>query len=149
MAGERQENPWPVPKFHFKVTFGDHGEASFQEVSGLDVEDNVIEHPMGDNLQFATVKMPGLTMVSNVTLKKGFFDYDSGLYDYFSSIKMNVVERETVTIRLLDQEHHPVMTWKLNNAFPIKMKESDLSAESRKVVVEEITLAHEGITLQK
>ena len=33
MAGEKQEAPWPVPKFHFKVTLGDKGEIAFQEVS--------------------------------------------------------------------------------------------------------------------
>jgi hypothetical protein len=32
MAGEKQENPWPVPKFHFKVTIGDIGEVAFETI---------------------------------------------------------------------------------------------------------------------
>ena len=63
MAGEKQEAPWPVPKFHFTVKIGD-SEMSFQEVSGLDTEADVIEYRAGNSPQFSTVKMPGLKKAS-------------------------------------------------------------------------------------
>jgi hypothetical protein len=59
MAGEKQESPWPVPKFHFKATFGDKGEIAFQEISGLDTEHDIIEYHAGDSPVFGKITMPG------------------------------------------------------------------------------------------
>ena len=38
MAGEAQDNVWPLPSFYFKVELGSLGEIAFKEVSGLDME---------------------------------------------------------------------------------------------------------------
>lgn len=35
MAGEAQDNVWPLPSFYFKVELGSLGEIAFKEVSGL------------------------------------------------------------------------------------------------------------------
>ncbi|MFK8162429.1 MAG: phage tail protein [Lewinella sp.] len=149
MAGEKQENPWPVPKFHFKVTFGDKGEIAFQEVSGLDTEYDVIEYRAGNSVDFSTVKMPGLHKGSDVTLKRGMFKDDTALYDYFNEVKMNTIARQTVTIQLLDEEHNPMFTWTLKNAFPMKVSGTDLNAQNSEIAVEEIVLAHEGLSFEK
>jgi phage tail-like protein len=149
MAGEAQESPWPVPKFHFKATFGDKGEIAFQEISGLDTEYDIIEYRAGNSVDFSTVKMPGLRKGSDVTLKKGMFKDDTALYDYFNETKMNTILRQTVTIQLLDEEHNPLFTWTLKNAFPMKVSGTDLNAQNSEVAVEEIVLAHEGLSFEK
>ena len=149
MAGEAQENPWPVPKFHFKATFGDKGETSFQEVSGLDTEYDIIEYRAGNSVGFSTVKMPGLRQGSDVTLRKGIFKDDTALLDYFNEVKMNTITRLTVTIQLLDEEHKPMFTWTLKNAFPMKIARTDLNAQNSEVAVEEIVLTHEGLSFEK
>jgi len=149
MAGEKQEAPWPVPKFHFNVTIGDKGEVAFQEVSGLDTEVDIIEYRAGNSQDFSTVKMPGLRKASDITLKKGMFKDDTALFDYFMDTKMNTIKRETVTIQLLDEEHNPMFTWTLKNAFPMKVAGTDLNAQNSEVAVEEITLSHEGLTFEK
>ena len=46
MAGEAQDNVWPLPSFYFKVELGSLGEIAFKEVSGLDMEAQVIEYDM-------------------------------------------------------------------------------------------------------
>ena len=148
MDGDKQENPWPLPKFHFKATIGDRGEIAFQEISGLDTETDVIEYRAGNSADFSTVKMPGLRKGSNVTMKKGMFKSDSSLFDYFNSVQMNTIERETVTIQLLDEAHNPMMTWTLQNAFPMKMSGTDLNAETGEIAVDEIVFAHEGISVE-
>jgi len=149
MPGDAQEAPWPVPKFHFKATIGDKGEIAFQEISGLDAEFDVIEYRAGNSVDFSTVKMPGLRKGSDVTLKKGMFKSDSSLYTYFNETKMNTIARQTVTIQLLDEEHNPMFTWTLKNAFPMKVSGTDLNAQNSEVAVEEIVLAHEGLTFEK
>lgn len=149
MAGEAQEATWPVPKFHFKATFGDKGEIAFQEVSGLDTEYDIIEYRAGNSIDFPTVKMPGLRKGSDVTLKKGMFKSDNALYDYFNEVKTNTIVRLTVTIQLLDEEHNPLFTWTLKNAFPMKVSGTDLNAQNSEVAIEEIVLAHEGLSFEK
>jgi len=148
-AGAKQENPWPVPKFHFKATIGDKGEIAFQEISGLDAEYDIIEYRAGNSIDYSLLKMPGLRKGSDVTLKKGMFKDDTALYDYFNETKMNTIARQTVTIQLLDEEHNPMFTWTLKNAFPMKVTGTDMNAQNSEVAVEEIVLAHEGLSFEK
>ena len=93
---------WPMPKFHFKVMWNDV-QMSFQEVSGLDAQSEEIKYRSGDSPIFSPVKMPGLVKYSNVTMKKGIFKGDNKFWDWFKKIKMNTIERTTVTISLLDE----------------------------------------------
>lgn len=94
MAGEAQDNVWPLPSFYFKVELGSLGEIAFKEVSGLDMEAQVIEYRHGNSPVFSNIKMPGLKKTSNVSLKKGVFKADNKLFDWFNKIKMNTIQRE-------------------------------------------------------
>ncbi len=146
MAGEAQDTVWPLPKFYFRVSVADQ-EVSFQEVSGLDIEAQVIEYRHGNSPEFSTIKMPGIKKSSNITLKKGVFKGDNTFWDWFNAIKMNTIERKTVVISLLDEEGNPTMTWTLNNAWPTKVTGTDLKSDGNEVAVETLEVAHEGITI--
>lgn len=149
MANEKQGTPWPIPQFHFKVIIGNNPEIPFQEVSGLDTEYDVIEYRAGNTPEFSTVKMPGLKKHSDITLKKGFFAYDSKLFDYFHNIKMNTITPETVTIQLMDEEQKPLFTWTLTKAIPKKVTGASMNAKTNEASIEELVLAHEGLTMAK
>lgn len=146
-GSKQSEKVWPLPKFHFQVKIGDSA-ASFQEVSGLDVENDPIEYRAGDSKVFSTIKMPGMMKNGNITMKKGTFVKDNKLYDWFSKIKMNTIERKPMTISLLDEEGSPTMVWKVSNAFPVKVQGTDLKSDGNEVAVETIEVAHEGITIE-
>ncbi len=152
MAGEAQSTDratqWPIPKFYFKVDLGSAGggEISFQEVSGMDVESQIIEYRSGDDKTFSTAKMPGIVKYSNITMKKGMFKDDNAFWAWYGQIKMNTVTRSDVTITLMDEAAAPLMTWVLKNAWPTKITLTDLKADANEVAVETIELAHEGIT---
>ncbi len=137
---------WPLPKFYFQVKW-DAEVLSFQEVSGLDVEAQIIEYRHGDNPVFSTIKMPGIVQSGNVTMKKGVFKSDNKFWDWYNKIKMNTIARVPVTISLLDEAGAPTMVWTLTNAWPTKITSTDLSAEGNEVAVEEIEIAHEGLTI--
>ncbi|GAB7195996.1 MULTISPECIES: phage tail protein [Dickeya] len=140
---------WPMPKFHFEVKWdggaGASMVASFQEITGLDIEAQIIEYRAGNSPVFSTIKMPGIIKSGNVTLKKGIFVKDNNFYDWFSKIKMNTIARTAVTINLLDESGSPAMTWKLKNAWPTKISGTDLKSDGNEVAVETIELAHEGL----
>ena len=63
---------YPLPKFHFSVDWGGTN-IGFTEVSGLDVETEVIEYRQGASPEYSKIKMPGMQKFSTITLKRGSF----------------------------------------------------------------------------
>tara|TARA_B100001287_G_C22681304_1_gene530570 strand:+ start:2963 stop:3394 length:432 start_codon:yes stop_codon:yes gene_type:complete len=141
------DNAYPLPGFHFSVDLGGTI-INCSEVSGLDIELDVIEYRDGNSPTFSTQKMSGLRKSSDVTVKKGVFADDDEYYTWFNAVNMNTPERKDVTISLLDEEHSPVMTWKLVNAWPKKIASPDMKSDSSEVALETIEIAHEGLTIE-
>jgi phage tail-like protein len=144
-TGDAQDQFWPMPKFYFSVDIGDFQDLPFQEVSGLDVETEVIEYRHGNSPSHGTIKMPGLMKFGDVTLKKGVFADDNQFFDWISQISLNTYTRLTVVIRLLDETATERMTWTLSNAFPQKVTPTDMNSQSSEAGIETIVFAHEGM----
>lgn len=138
---------YPLPVFHFQVDW-QGTQLAFSEVSGLDMEAQVIEYRDGTSPEYSAQKMPGLEKYTNITLKRGVFVGDNEIADWFSTIRLHQVERRDVTISLLDEEHNPVVTWKVTNAWPTKVSGPTLNASANEVAIESMELAHEGITVE-
>ena len=145
MAGDKQDSTWPVPSMHFKVTLGDKGEVAFQKVNGLQTKFETIEYRAGNSPSFENVKMPLFKSSSDVVLSKGVFVQDTILFNWLSEIKLNTIARQTVTIQLLDEEHKPMFTWTLANAFPKSITFGELDAMKATFAVEELVISHEGL----
>jgi len=146
--GSKQGSTWPLPKFYFSVDISDVGtNLAFQEVTGLDAEAQAIEYRAGNSSAFSTIKMPGIVKYGNVTLKKGVFVKDNKFWAWFNERKLNLIKRRTITIKLMDQDGKPTMTWTLTNAWPTKITSTDLKSDGNEVAVESIEIAHEGVTI--
>ncbi|MGQ1786266.1 MULTISPECIES: phage tail protein [unclassified Saccharicrinis] len=147
MAGEAQDSNWPLPKFFFVVDWGSATNIPFQEVSGLEIEAEPLEYRHGNSKVFSKINMPGMVKNNKVTMKKGVFVNDNSFWEWYEQIKMNVIERQNVVIKLLDEEANPTMTWTLNNAWPTKISSTDLKSEANEVAIESIEIMHEGLTI--
>jgi phage tail-like protein len=147
MAGDKQDNNWPLPKFYFEVKVDSGLAASFQEVSGLDAEVDVVEYRHGDSKIFSKIKMPGLKKYSDVTLKKGHFTKDVKFFEWFKLNNLNTIERKTVTISLLNESGAPEIVWTLTNAFPKQIKGTELNSGNSEAAIETLVLAHEGLVV--
>ena len=147
-TGAEQDQFWPLPKFYFSVDIGDMTDLPFQEVSGLEVETEMIEYRHGNSPNHSKIKMPGLLKYSDITLKKGVFSNDNQFFEWMSKISLNTYERLTVVIRLLDETATPRMTWTLTNAFPLKVTPTDLNSQSSEAAIETLVLAHEGLVAE-
>jgi phage tail-like protein len=146
--GTTQGTPWPMPKFRFSVDWGTvQTNIAFQEVSGLEAETQVIEYRDSNSPLFATVKMPGIAKYGNVTMKRGVFANDNLFWTWYNQIKMNTIQRQTVVIKLQDQNGGTVVTWTLNNAWPTKITSTDLKSDGNEVAIDTIEIVHEGITI--
>ena len=146
-----EETNYPLPSFHFEVRWSneDKDAVPFSEVSGLSVESQVIEYREGNSKVYSTIKMPGLKKYGNVTLKRGAMAKDNSLFDWWNKAQLNKIERKNVVINLLDELHEPVITWTLQNAFPVKVDNANYNSTSNEVLIETIELAHEGLTLTR
>jgi len=138
---------YPLPKFHFTVQWGGT-QIGFSEISGLQVEMDVVEYREGSSPEFSKIKMPGMHKNGNITLKRGTFANDNEFYTWFNSVKMNTIERRDIIISLLNENHEPVVTWKVKNAWPVKVQSTDLKADGNEVAIESMELVHEGLTIQ-
>ncbi len=138
---------YPLPVFHFSVEWGGT-RVGFTEVSGLTQENQAIEYRDGSFPEYSSIKMPGLRKFSNIILKRGIIKGDNEFANWLSTVKLNTVERRDLVINLLNEEHEPVMVWKVQNAFPVKVEGPGLKATGNEVAIESIELAHEGLELQ-
>ncbi len=138
-------DPMPLPKYHFLLKWEAYA-LRFSEVTGLATDFDVIEYRKGGDTQFSAIKMPGLQILSNVTLKRGIGEAGP-LRDWINEIRSNVIKRHAMIIQLLDEDSKPAMTWELANAFPVKIEGADLKASAGEIVIETLELAHEGIRI--
>ena len=52
-------------------------------------------------------------------------------------------------VTVFDHAGNPQLRWRLSRALPIKFKAADLNAVSVNVGIEELQLAHEGLSLEE
>jgi phage tail-like protein len=149
MADDPKKN-YPLPKFHFQVEWGED-RIGFTEVSGLDFETEAIEYREGSSPTYNKTKQPGLTKYANVSLKRGTF---LGDFKYFELWKKTMMFQEgkekyrrDVTIKLMDEEHKPIITWTLSKAWPTKIQSTNLKADANEVAIESMDLVHEGLSI--
>ena len=146
--GDTQNDYWPMPKFFFSVDIGDDKDLPFQEVSGLEMETDVIDYRHSNMpFSFSTINQPGLRKYGDVTLKKGTFTKDNNFFDWFNEINLNTISRKQIIIKLLDQDGNPLMTWTLDKAFPKQVQGTQLNSQSSDVAIETIVFAHEGMSI--
>lgn len=136
---------WPMPEFYFSVEISNVGKIFCREVSGIDIESDEIEHYSSNIQGFTKLKMPGLHKRSDVTLKRVMSEDGEILRNWINQMRTHIIQRESVTIALLDESGVPVQCWKLTNALPAKYTVESYKADGN-VVLDTLVLSHEGMT---
>ena len=149
MAGSAQHYP-PVG-FHFRVVFAGIGQSDidsrFQSVSGLNMELETESKKEGGENRYEHV-LPVRAKFPVLVLKRGLVK-DSDLLtkwcnDAFQSLIIKPVD---LTISLLNENHEPLMTWNVRQAWPRKWSHSDLNAEQNALAIETFELQYQYFTL--
>jgi phage tail-like protein len=139
---------YPSPKFRFWLEWNG-SKVGFNEVTGLEVETEMIEYRHGESSEDSKLQLPGLSKYAKITLKRGMLSSDNEFVDWWkSSVLPGEVERRDVTISLLNEAHEPVMTWLVKQAWPTKVTATDLKSGGNEVAIESMELAHEGLVIQ-
>lgn len=145
-------NYYPPVGFHFLVEFDGLGsqekDHQFQSVSGLSVDIETEEMAEGGENRFKH-KLPVKTKYPNLTLKRGML-IDSAVIDWCRDAIENFSFRPVnLTIKLLNEEHQPLISWNVVHAYPVKWSVEDFNAEESKLVVENFELTYNYFTLIK
>ena len=141
---------WPLAKFFFRVTIDGLPELGFQTVEGLEAEMSVIEYRPGNSQYLFKSKRPGLVTYSNITLKKGAFEGDYNLlefwrmYGWLAETEYRNNKKE-IMIELMDDGGTPIITWTCKGCFPVKFTPPSMDAEAdSEPAVEEMEIAVES-----
>ena len=152
MSDDQPERDGPdgaLAQFNFLVEFGDGRQGGFQEMSGLDAQEQAVDDRVSHNPVFSASKMPGLVPLGHVTLKRGAIGGGEGFGDWHRAVMLGRVARRAIRIRLRDETGRPVMTWTLANARPTKILGGDEAARGcGEVAIETLEIVCEGIAAE-
>lgn len=147
---------YPPVGFHFMVefqkmkegtSFGNDNDCRFQSVSGLSVEYDVETFKEGGENRFEH-KLPVRTKYTDLSLKRGLLTNSEVIkwcVDAFQN--RNTISTAHIIIKLLNENHEPLKTWHVYNAWPKKWSVSDFNAQENSIVVETLDLCYSYFTL--
>jgi phage tail-like protein len=123
--------------------------ASFSECQGMGVtikKESYFEGGLNDQQRIIL----GQAEFSDVSLKHGMSE-DTSFWDWMNCVldPSQKIERRNVNILLFNQAGHRIWCWTLIGAVPIRWQSPPLQADSATVAIEELTLAYEGIKVEK
>lgn len=139
----------PVLNFHFQVDWGG-SRTGFTHVEGLTAETDVTYYREGDEREYDPRPIPTLTRYEDIALQRGIVTGDNEIHAWFQTVEAMKTERRDITISLLNQEHQPVVTWKVKGALVRRIDGPLLSGtgEHGGIAIERMVLAHEGFTIE-
>lgn len=146
----------PFPGFRYQVDFLQEGSrvsiarGAFSECAGLEATMEPKEITEGGR-NYGPVQRAGPVTFGAVVLKRGLTS-NWDLWKWFSKIAQGAYAyRLDVEISIFGpgdvDRDEPRFVWRLERCLPTKFKGPDLDAASDQVALEEIHLAHEGLTL--
>ena len=134
-------------RYALRVVWDGDAVAGVTRVRGLgQLTELVTVHEGSDPGSFRVIVGP--TKFEPVTLERGV-TRDDAFARWTQEMQQSgtAPPRKDVRIELHDRERRITVVWRLKNALPLKYQAPDLNAASSDVAIEELTLAHEGLTL--
>lgn len=166
----KDEAPWPAFRFHLEFVResltnassasaqGGSGAATplvcqgaFSEVSGLEAthEPKFIRE---GGLIYGGHQRPGHVSFATVVLKRGMTSSRDLWTWFFNTVQGRNGpawgERLTVFINVQGADGRTRLRWKLDRAMPVKFRASDLHGAGTELAIEELHLAHEGLSAE-
>jgi phage tail-like protein len=136
-----------IAGYTFKIEIDGQVIAQFKEVSGMSAECQVIEHRENNMTGKEVIKMlPGQKKWGPITLKRGKTD-NKAIWDWQKLVLDGKIDeaRKNGSIVLYDYAGSEVSRFNIFNAWPSKASIGGLQAGGNDVLMEEVTLVHEGL----
>ncbi|MFD2163340.1 phage tail protein [Paradesertivirga mongoliensis] len=140
---------YPPVGFHFKVEFvgiGNDNDIRFQSVAGLTVEYDTESFKEGGENRFEH-KLPLRTKYPDLSLKRGMLTDSKVIKWCLDALQNREFKPAQINVILLNEEHQPLKTWNVYNAWPKKWSVSDLNAQDNSIVIETLELSYNYFTV--
>jgi len=151
----------PYVTYRFKVEFSASANGTeknlatmgFQSVSGLSLNVQTMDYREGDERATIVRKLPGLTKIGNVTLKRGLtsdgensvklFEWLGGVASLSENGPTGGLNLMDITITLADSQGGFTNTpsWRLGRCYPISFSVPDLNASSNTLAITSMEFA--------
>lgn len=149
----RPPSPPPTVSVTVQVSVGPAGPppppappaGGFSECTGLELGLDVEEYKEGGN-NGTVLRFPTRAKWTNIKLKRGMALSDDLWLWHYGFVQGTVSRRDGV-VTLLDEQQNPVKVWKFKRGLPVRWTGPSLNAMQSQVAVEELEIAHEGLTL--
>ena len=147
---------YPPVGFHFLVEFlfdkkgtrqQRDNDILFQSVSGLNYQLQTDTLKEGGENRFEHV-IPVRSKCTDLVLKRGLFDpnvsqISSWCFDAFTNFKFTPID---ILVKLLNEEHKPLITWNVHHAWPKNWKLSDFNVDKGELMIETFELNYNFFT---
>jgi phage tail-like protein len=134
------------PSCRFYVEMGTDTQAVFTEVSGLQVEMDVMSYEEGGMNGFVH-RLPGRTKMGNLTLKRGM-TCSNDFFTWYIQVAGGQIKRRNLSVVLYDVTGKKVLRWNFANAYPVKWTGPQFTADGSAAAIETLELAHDGLTVE-
>ena len=145
-------NYYPPTGFHFKVEVlglpPSDNDARFTEVSGLAVEVGTEEIAEGGENRFLQ-KFPMRSKYPELICKRGLLVKSEITTWIRQCIEDFIITPKNIDVKLLNEEHQPLLTWHLVNAYPTKWAVSDMNATNNAVMIETLQFFYQYFMVDK
>ena len=133
------------PNCRFYVEIDGMAQAVFTEVSGLQLEMEVMEYQEGGVNDFAH-RLPGRTKSGNLTLKRGMTNSNE-FFNWYAELAQGKITTKNVSVVMYDVQGNELARWNLIKAYPVKWIGPQFNAHDAAAAVETLELAHERLEL--
>lgn len=130
------------PAYRFYVEIDGKKEAVFTEVTGLQMEMEVLEYAEGGNNGFV-YRLPGRTKVGNITLQRGMVT-SNAFFEWCLDVAAGKIARRNVSVVMYDVAGNEIRRWSFVGAYPVRWVGPRLSIETASAI-ETLELAHNGL----
>lgn len=154
VTADQIKNDYPIPVYNYRVEINGAAVA-FSEVSGLNIAYEVTtfkESPTASGAAGPVTRyMPAQATMTSITLKKGVVRKASiaALYNWIKTVQINQIEKKDIYIRLCDETGAAVISWKVGNAFPVKLDAPSFDAKSNDAAIESMELKADYVTIEE
>jgi len=140
---------YPPVGFHFKVEFvgiGNDNDTRFQSVAGLTLEYDTESFKEGGENRFEH-KLPLRTKYPDLSLKRGMLTDSKVIKWCLDALQNRDFKPAQINVILLNEQHQPLKTWNVYNAWPKKWSVSDFNAQDNALVIETLELSYNYFTV--
>jgi phage tail-like protein len=130
------------------------GDGAFQEVTGLEVELDIVDHLEGGRND-GVIRQVGRAKYVPLVLKRGMFTSAQGrlngeLWHWLQSIAAGTrpVPRYDGIVEVYGRNTGQVVaTWQFERGVPARLRGPELNGRTGEIAIEELHIAHEGLRL--